>query len=337
VGRVAALLAVLAALVAWYEVAPHVSTRTQSFALTLKADRTAFTGAWHYAGHPTVQRAWPGTRRSGAPLNWTGTWDARPPVGNHDVLRLHQRGSAVTGTIERPDGALIDIDGQASGPHLSFAVTVGGWSLWPSILLIAFVLIPACFLLVWIALPLWSWRWDLPAAGGSLLAAIVFSYLHLPVASNFSKLAAMTLFGWWFLSFFEALSWVVIVALLIPWVDAYSVWRGPTKTITEHHENVFGSLSVAFVVPGGGAARLGLPDILFFALFLGASARFRLRPFWTFVGLTLGLSLTIVCATWWGVAGLPALPGIALGFLLPNIDLLARRLHLPPVVEQSSA
>jgi hypothetical protein len=93
---------------------------------------------------------------------------------------------------------------------------------------------------------------------------------------------------------------------------------------------VFTSLSVGFVVPGGGAARLGLPDVLFFGLFLAAAARFGLRVFWTWVGLTVGLSLTIVLATWWDVGGLPALPGIALGFLVPNADLLWRRLRGEP-------
>ena len=68
------------------------------------------------------------------------------------------------------------------------------------------------------------------------------------------------------------------VALIIPWVDAYSVWRGPTKAITTHHVGVFTTLSIAFVVPGGGAARLGLPDVMFFAVFLAASVRFGLRP-----------------------------------------------------------
>jgi hypothetical protein len=213
---------------------------------------------------------------------------------------------------------------------------VGAWSLWPSIVLIACLLIPACFLLVWLALPLWSWRWDLPAAAGFLLLAIALSYAHLPVGSNFCKLAALTLFGWWFLTFFEDVSWVVIVALLIPWVDAYSVWRGPTKTLTnEKHFHVFESLSIAFIVPGGGAARLGLPDCLFFAVFLAASVRFRLRPAWTFVGLTAGLGLTMICATWWNVNGLPALPGIALGFLVPNADLLVRRLRLKPAGDRT--
>jgi hypothetical protein len=202
-------------------------------------------------------------------------------------------------------------------------------SLWPTILLIALVLMPACFLLVWLALPLWRGRLLLPAGLALAVLAAGLSAAHVPVGSNFCKLAALTLLGWWFLAFFEAVSWVVLVAFLIPWVDAYSVWRGPTKTITETHAHVFGALSVAFVVPGGRAARLGLPDVLFFAVFLGASARFRLRPAWTFVGMLAGLALTMILATWWNVSGLPALPGIALGFLLPNADLLVARLRRP--------
>jgi hypothetical protein len=213
-------------------------------------------------------------------------------------------------------------------PHL------GAVRLWPAILLIAFVLMPACFGLVWLALPLWRSRLLIPAGVGFLLVAIGLSKLHFPVGSNFCKLAALTLLGWGFLTFFEAVSWVVLVALLIPWVDAYSVWRGPTKTITQGHAHVFGALSVAFVVPGGGAARLGLPDVLFFAVFLGAAARFRLRPWWTFVGLLVGLGVTMILATWLDVSGLPALPGISLGFLLPNADLLWRRLRLRPALQE---
>jgi hypothetical protein len=210
---------------------------------------------------------------------------------------------------------------------------VGGLRLWPAILLISFVLMPACFLLVWLALPLWSSRL-LPFVGLAFVAlAVGLSKLHFPVGSNFCKLAALTLLGWWFLTFFEAISWVVLVALLIPWVDAYSVWRGPTRAITEGHAHVFDTLSVAFVVPGGGAARLGLPDVLFFALFLAASVRFRLRPAWTFVGLVTGLGLTMILATWWTVDGLPALPAISLGFLVPNADLLWRRRRLRPALQ----
>ena len=90
------------------------------------------------------------------------------------------------------------------------------------------------------------------------------------------------------------MSWVVLVACIIPWVDAYSVWRGPTKQIVANHAHVFDVLSFAFPVPGEhAAANLGVPDLLFFALFLGAAARFGLRVLSTFVALVAGLGLTI--------------------------------------------
>ncbi len=134
--------------------------------------------------------------------------------------------------------------------------------------------------------------------------------MHFDVLANFSRLAAMTLLGWWFLGLFEALSWVVLVACIIPWVDAYSVWRGPTKEIVTHHEHVFSVLSFAFPVPGeNNAANLGMPDLLFFALFLAASARFELRVYWTWVCLVAGLGATIALTVWFDLSGLPALPG----------------------------
>ena len=207
---------------------------------------------------------------------------------------------------------------------------VGAWSLWGAILLIAFVLMPACFLMIWLALPLWDTPWLRLAVATGVLVGLAFlcAALDFPVGENFCKLGALTLLGWLFLSFFEDLSWIVIVALLIPWVDAYSVWQGPTKVLASgKHENVFNSLSVAFVVPGGAAARLGLPDVLFFAVFLGASVRFHLRPNWTWVAMMVGLALTMILAHVWHVDGLPALPAISAGLLIANADLIWRRLR----------
>jgi hypothetical protein len=204
---------------------------------------------------------------------------------------------------------------------------VDGWSLWPSFLLIAFVLMPATFLIAWLALPLAERPWWHLGVGAVvlLLAAFVFWKVDLPIPSSFCKFLAFTLFGFAFLQAFQELSWVVLVAALIPLVDAYSVWRGPTNDITEHHEEVFGAVAVSFVVPGGGVAQLGPPDVAFFAVFLAASVRFGLRPFWTWLGMSLGLALTMICVAWWDVSGLPALPGISLGFLAANADLLWRR------------
>jgi len=210
-------------------------------------------------------------------------------------------------------------------PHL------GGIRLWPAILLIAFVIMPACFLLVWLALPIWKSRVLIPAGIGFVLLAFALSKLDFPIGSNFCKLAALTLLGWGFLAYFEAVSWVVLVALLIPWVDAYSVWRGPTKQIVAHHEHVFSVLSFAFPVPGEHAsANLGVPDLLFFALFLAAAARFGLRVLPTWIAMLVLLGATIAVTVWLNLAGLPALPAISLGFLLPNADLLWRRLRLKP-------
>jgi hypothetical protein len=136
---------------------------------------------------------------------------------------------------------------------------------------------------------------------------------------------------------FESVSWVALVASIIPFVDSVSVWRGPTKTITTKHPEVFDVLSFAFPVPGEhAAAQLGMPDVLFFALFLGASARFQLRVGWTFLGMVVGLGLTFAATTQFQTLGLPALPGIALGFLVPNADLLWRAIRAPKQVSDAT-
>jgi len=200
--------------------------------------------------------------------------------------------------------------------------------LWWDVAWIALVLIPAVFLLVMLALPLERARGLLPVGAAFAVLAAVLTAADANVFANFARLAAATFLAWWFLGFFEELSWVVIVAVIIPWVDAYSVWRGPTKQIVEHHEHVFTVLSFAFPIPGEhNAANLGVPDLLFFALFLAAARRFGLRVGATWVGLVAALGATIALTVWLELSGLPALPGIALGFLVPNADLLWGRLR----------
>jgi hypothetical protein len=193
------------------------------------------------------------------------------------------------------------------------------WGLWGDVAWISCVLMPAVFALDLFALPLRNARGILPVGVAFAVLAAVLTHAGLDVSANFARLAAATLLGWWFLRFFESLSWVVIVAAIIPFVDSLSVWRGPTKTITTKHPHVFDVLSFAFPVPGEhAAAQLGIPDLLFFALFLAAAARFRLHVVWTFVGMLVGLGLTIAATTEFETLGLPALPAIALGFLVPN-------------------
>jgi hypothetical protein len=190
--------------------------------------------------------------------------------------------------------------------------------------------LPATLLLILLALPLWPRR-RLVVGGLAvfLLAAILTWRADYHLASNFLKLGAYTCGGWLFLWLFEELGWVVIIALIIPFVDAVSVAVGPTNHIVHHHFAVYSAVAVAFVAPGGNAAGLGPPDILFFALFLAAAVRWSLRPGWTWLAMTGMYSLTLVLANATDVNGLPALPFLSAGFLLANADLLRRRLRPP--------
>jgi hypothetical protein len=192
---------------------------------------------------------------------------------------------------------------------------------------LALCLMPAVFALVWLALPYRreEARWLFVGAVGFLALAVVFELTGLDALANFAKLGLMTLLGFWFLTYFESVLWVALVALVIPIVDSFSVWRGPTKHIVEEQPQIFDVFSFAFPSPGGEtSANLGLPDLLFFAIFLAAAARWHLRVGWTWIALTLSLGATMLLAVEWGVAGLPALPGLAFAFLLPNADLLWR-------------
>jgi hypothetical protein len=198
---------------------------------------------------------------------------------------------------------------------------------WGSILLVSLVVMPVTLSLVYIALPLWNWRWAIVATVVLALVALVCSLLDWGLPANFAKLFAAMFAGWAFLGLFEQLSWVVLVACIIPAVDAFSVWRGPTKAITSNHFEVYTAVAIAFVVPGGGAAYLGPPDVLFYALFLAAAVRWNLRVFWTWFGMTAMYGITVILAYALDVDGLPALPFLSFGFLLANVDLIWRSIR----------
>jgi hypothetical protein len=208
-------------------------------------------------------------------------------------------------------------------PHLGYA------GHWPTIAIVAVGVLPATLGLIYLALPLWSSRWMIVAAVAFGLVAFATWKLDWHLASNFAKLAAYTCAGWAFLRLFEELAWVVLVAAIIPFVDALSVFAGPTKAIVNHHVEVYSAVAVAFVAPAGVAAFLGPPDIIFFALFLAGATRWRLRPGWTWLAMTGMYGLTLVLADVADVNGLPALPFLSAGFLLANCDLLWRRLRRP--------
>jgi hypothetical protein len=213
--------------------------------------------------------------------------------------------------------------------YYSLSASLWDLSTWGDVAFLALVLIPAVFALVLLVLPLWRATGLLPVGLSFVVLAVVLQLAGLDGGANFAKLAAATAIAFWFLGYFESANWVVIVALIVPWVDAYSVWRGPTKHIVAHQKHLFTTLSFAFPIPGEqSSANLGLPDLLFFGVFLAAAARFRLRTRLTWLCMTLSFGATMALAVWLDLSGLPALPLLSVGFLAPNADLLWRRIQL---------
>jgi hypothetical protein len=211
--------------------------------------------------------------------------------------------------------------------YYGFSGDLPGLPQWGDVAFLALGLMPLTLSLIWLALPLRRRpSRDLAlAAVAFVVLAVVLESADLDIAANFVKIAAVAAVGWWFLGFFEALSWVLLVALLIIPVDSFSVARGPTKEIVENQPQVFNALSIAFPLPGEhSSAQLGLPDFLFFSLFLGAADRFGLRVGWTWVTMALSFGTTLALAVAFDVAGLPALPLLSAAFILTNADLIWR-------------
>ncbi len=199
-----------------------------------------------------------------------------------------------------------------------------GWD----VAFLVLVLIPATLLVVWLLLPYLGARGLLPVGLSLAVLAVGFRAAELDQLFNLAKLFALVALGFWFLGFFETVAWAALVAAVIPGVDAHAVWRGPTGHIVEQEPGIFEDVSIAFRIPGQeGTANLGPPDILFFALFLGAAQRFGLRVAATWVAMTALLGLTLLLAATTDVNGLPALPAICVGFLAANADLLWRALR----------
>jgi hypothetical protein len=105
------------------------------------------------------------------------------------------------------------------------------FELWVDVLITATILIPLVFGLVLLALPYRRTPGLIVLGALFVVLALLASWLDLDIVANFAKLAAATAVGFWFLELFERLSWVVLVAAIIPVVDSISVWRGPTNKI----------------------------------------------------------------------------------------------------------
>jgi hypothetical protein len=242
--------------------------------------------------------------------------------------------------VVESDSSVLEISPRVLA-FVALSIAVGTWfaaapridaiGLWPTVVVVSAGVLPGTFLLVYVALPLSRVRWSVLVLFALALGLLAFGYSEAgwALAANFAKLWAEVFAGWAFLYLFYEVSLVVLIAMIIPIVDAVSVFTpgAPTHEIVKSHISIYNDVAVVFVGPHGGAASLGPPDILFYAVFLGAAARFNLRPGWTWLATTglYAASFPIEIAT--HQDGLPALPFLSLGFLAANADLLWRAIR----------
>jgi hypothetical protein len=123
----------------------------------------------------------------------------------------------------------------------------------------------------------------------------------------------------------------VAVPLFVAAVDVWSVASGPSSSMLADGTDRVDPLSFDFPAWGdaGSAGHLGLSDALFLSLFAAWAWRYGFRRGATLVGMTLGLLAALAL----GVAfdrAIPALPLIAAGYLLPNLDRIGTLLGHEP-------
>ncbi len=188
-------------------------------------------------------------------------------------------------------------------------------------------------LLVWALLPLRVLGRRLPLlTAAALPLAILFVWLGWVPLANVAKVVAGAALGLWIAEELERLSWVVIVAGVSAAVDIVSVAAGPTKILLDKGPAVIGYFTVAATWLGYSYEEaytgLGVSDVIFFALYLGAAQRFGLRARVSAVAMIGSFLATIAAAMWW--TALPALPLLSAALVGVNADLLWRRLRRAP-------
>jgi hypothetical protein len=113
----------------------------------------------------------------------------------------------------------------------------------------------------------------------------------------------------------------IAVPIFVAAIDVWSVASGPTSRLLESGTDSSDPLTFDMPAWGhmGSAGNLGLSDALFLSMFAAWAWHYGFRRTATVVGLTLGLLGSLAL----GVLldrGIPALPLLAAGYLLPNLD-----------------
>jgi hypothetical protein len=123
---------------------------------------------------------------------------------------------------------------------------------------------------------------------------------------------------------------VLLIVAVATVSDLFSVFVGPTKILVEEDSPILDLLLLVFPTFGSPLGfGLGVSDFIFLALFAAASRFLDLRYLATLLGLCLATFLAVTAGLLLE-RPLPALPFIAIAFVLVNLDLLLTSLTRRP-------
>jgi hypothetical protein len=160
------------------------------------------------------------------------------------------------------------------------------------------------------------------ALGAGLLVAAL-SAADVGAAANVPEAMLAAAIGLLFARWLATPVIAIAVPIFVAAIDVWSVASGPTATMLNDGTDSVDPLS--FDLPAWGhmdsAGHLGLSDALFLSMFAAWAWRYGLRRPATIAGLTLGLVGSLALGLLLDRA-FPALPLLAAGYLLPNLDRL---------------
>jgi hypothetical protein len=175
-----------------------------------------------------------------------------------------------------------------------------------------------------------AWRERNVQVGVLVAAAVVVAVLNLAgvgALANVPEALAASAAGLLLAAALATPAVAIAVPVFVAVIDVWSVASGPTSRLVDSGRDPVDVLSFDFPAWGGGSAGgLGLTDAVFLAMFAAWAWRFGLRRRATLAGMGIGLLAALVLSLATREA-IPALPLIAAGYLIPNVDRLARRVR----------
>jgi len=158
---------------------------------------------------------------------------------------------------------------------------------------------------------------------GALAAVIVLNLADVEIASDIAKIAFGAVAGMSFVRAIERPWWFLPICVCVPLADAWSVFssQGVTRAVVNKAADNRNWLDwPTIATPIGGLpyeffGRIGIVDIIFLTLFLGAADRFGLGVRRGLIALPLAFVATNVIAFEGWVDAVPALPLLCLAFL----------------------